>query len=288
MTIADLSRYQDRLATQGDLGELYCGLLDVAAELAPNLLGAGTGLDPWRLFGLRVVRRDLAKVRGILRRTGDGPVVAVRASDHPRIQRFTVAHELGHVLMERVDRGQVGLSGRQEERLCEEFASHLLIPRVKLLPALAEVEDDPDRLLNLLKHFDVSISALLGAAAEPLAERDVLAFAASRRPHPKRPDEIAYRLYGIRCGDYLMPEDTPLTSLGLTALDYSLESGRQDVAGDEVSVSLRLWRPGSAVRRSGTAVGPASWRAHRLGRVAVVCLNAPALLQRWSTARAPV
>jgi Zn-dependent peptidase ImmA (M78 family) len=288
LTTTDLNRYQDRLAMFGDYGDLCRGLLEVAAELAPNLIDAGTGLDPWRSLGLRVVRRDLAKVRGILRRTADGPVIAVRASDHPRIQRFTVAHELGHVLMERVDRVQVGLSGHREEELCEKFASHLLVPRVELVPALASVEDDPDRLLELLNHFEVSISALLGAAAEPLAKRNVLAFAASRRPHPKRPDEIAYRLYGIRCGDYLMPQDTPLTSLGLTALDYSLEAGRQCVAGDEASVSLRLWRPGSTDRRSGTAVGPASWRAHRLGQVAVVCLNTPALLQRWSTARAPV
>lgn len=280
-----MAHQQDRLAASYDLRELRGRLFEAAAELAPHLLGTGTGLEIWRSLGLRVVRRDLGAVRGLLRRTGDGPIVAVREADHPRIQRFTVAHELGHVLMDRVDRHQIGLSGRDEEALCEGFASHLLIPRIELLAALEEIADDPDSLLRLLRRFDVSISALLSAAAEPLADREVLAFAVSRRGHPNRPGEVAYRLHGIRCGEYLMPENTRLTSLGLTALDDSLGSGEPEIAGDDVSVSLRLWRPGSAVR-SGTAVGPASWRARRLANgFALVCLNTPALLQRWSAAR---
>lgn len=251
------------------------------------MLGSGTGTEQWRPFELKVVRRELGRIRGLLRETNSGPVVAVNAKDHARTQRFTVAHELAHLLMANVDRAAIGLTGSHEERICEEFASHLLIPRNDLERRLTGFEDDPAELLELSVHYDVSISAFLGAAGEQLAARDVVAFAASKRGHRKRPAEVAFRAFPIRCGAYLMPDEVRLTSLGLTCLDHRLEAHGPgvEISDSDIRVNLRLWSPGVG-SRSGTASGPVSWRARLLRNgIAVICLNTPALTQRWSSAR---
>jgi hypothetical protein len=262
-------------------------VLACARDLAPTMLGSGTGLEQWRAIGLRVARRDLGSVNGLLRQTSDGPVVAVNAREHPRIQRYTVAHELGHMLIGDLDRRRLALTEREEERLCESFASNLLIPREDLDRALAEFEDDPAELLALVRRYDVSLSALLNAAGDRLATTDVVAFAVSNRGHRKRPAEVAWRVHGVRCGPYLMPDEVRLSSIGLSCLDHRLEANDAviEIAGDDVALDLRLWRPDAEVR-SGTATGPASWRARRLPNgIALVCLDTPALIHRWSAGR---
>jgi hypothetical protein len=251
------------------------------------MLGSGTSPEQWRSLGLRVVRRELGGIRGLLRETNRGPVVAVNVADHARTQRFTVAHELAHLLLANIDREAIGLSGAREEKLCEEFASHLLVPRDDLDRQLADFEDDPAELLSLSTYYDVSISALLAAASEHLAAREVVAFAASRRGHRKRPRAVAFRAHRIRCGPYLMPEEVRLSSLGLTCLDHRLEAHGPgvEIADSDIGITLRLWNPGTP-SRSGTASGPASWRARLLrSGIAVICLNTPALTQRWSASR---
>lgn len=280
-------KHLDLVAAASDGETVRRRVLDCAAELAPGMLGSGTGLEQWRGFGVRVVRRDLGQVRGLLRRTAQGNVVAVNVAEHARTQRFTVAHELGHLLLADIDRETVGLSGPQEERLCEDFASHLLIPRDDLGWRLECSGDDPAELLSLSTFYDVGISALLTAAANPLAEQEVVAFATSLRGHRKRPEEVAFRVHQIRCGPYLMPAEIRVSSLGLTCLDHRLQAhdGAVEIADSDVAVNLRLWTPG-APSRSGIATGPASWRARRLANgIAVVCLNTPALNRRWSTMR---
>jgi hypothetical protein len=262
-------------------------VLNCARDLAPTMLGSGTGVEQWRDFGVTVVRRDLGTARGILQRTTRGPVVAVTARDHPRTQRYTVAHELAHLLIGDLDRRQLGLSTRVEEEICEAFASNLLIPRDDLDSCLKNFEDEPADLLALVRRYDVSLSALLTAAGARLADREVVAFAVSRRGHRKRPEEIALRVHRSQCGPYLMPEEVRLASLGFSHLDHclaQLDVGA-DIAGSEVSVDLRLWRPGAKMR-SGTATGPVSWRARRLpNSFTLVCLNTPALSHRWSASR---
>jgi hypothetical protein len=284
-------KHLQSIAASADVEALRQGLLACAEELGPKLLGAGTGVEQWRDFGLNVVRRRMVSARGLLRYTELGPVVEVEARDHPRVQRYTVAHELGHFLLGDLDRRRVGLTNREEERLCEAFASNALIPRDDLDLLLEGFEDDPSDLLEMTARYDVSLSALLTAVGERLTDREVVAFAVSRRGHKKRPEEVALRAHRIESSPYLVPEEVRLGSLGLNCLDRRLDGLDigLEIAGDDIGVELRLWRRGIGQSRSGSASGPVSWRARYLPNgFAVVCLSTPALTHRWSSTRALV
>nr|WP_243239829.1 ImmA/IrrE family metallo-endopeptidase [Sulfobacillus harzensis] len=81
----------------------------------------------------------------MIRYVGDGHVIYVRATDPPARQRFTIAHELGHYLLQirgvrdntelnAIERGNVEALYRRagqvddEERAANAFAASLLMP----------------------------------------------------------------------------------------------------------------------------------------------------------------
>lgn len=73
--------------------------------------------------------------------------------------RFTVAHELGHLLLNFAD-------GADEERICNQFAGCLLMPRNVLYEEIGEKRDflTLDELIDLREQYGVSISALIHQA----------------------------------------------------------------------------------------------------------------------------
>lgn len=129
--------------------------------------------------GALVVRTRLDEdLAGMLIRDGNRKVIAV-AQDHAHVrQRYTIAHELGHLVMHpgrpliaesahavRVDRRQntPGFADQREEREANQFAAALLMPP-------AAVYEEWDRLGNsaisraiietLARRFDVSSQAM--------------------------------------------------------------------------------------------------------------------------------
>jgi IrrE N-terminal-like domain len=280
-----MQTHRDYVAKASGREDLRRRMIGCARAWAPRLLGSGTDPKIWKPFGLRVIRRSLGPLRGLLHPTSSGYCVAVNSEDHPRIQRFTVAHELAHVLIEGLDRRSIGLSGRDEEVLCDQFASQLLVPRDDLEPMLANFDGDPSILLGLASRYDVGLAAVLRAAGVQLDRNNSLAFVVSRRGHPHRPTEIAHRVRGVLCGPFFMPEDSRLTSLGLISLDSALENDSPGLSGLDEGVSLRLWQPSSS-RRSGTAIGRASWTAIRMRNgLAIICLRTDGLTRQWSEPR---
>jgi Zn-dependent peptidase ImmA (M78 family) len=107
----------------------------------------------------------------------DVPIIGVNSLHHPNRQRFTLAHELGHVILHRaklggevhVDRGSLrrdtlasaGIDDIEIE--ANAFASELLMPQPLLEAALSErpldLEDDK-AVATLAKKFRVSDAAL--------------------------------------------------------------------------------------------------------------------------------
>lgn len=125
---------------------------DVRAE-AERLLArykiTGPPVDVERIAfreGLRVVRKHLGAADGYV----ENKILTVN-DDHARTrQRFTIAHELGHVVLH--------AGGTDENSECEadQFASALLIPREMLRRAVAETQD----VDTLRRRFNVSREAL--------------------------------------------------------------------------------------------------------------------------------
>lgn len=132
-----------------------------------------------RAEGALVLREPLGKdVSGLLMRTDDATVLAVNSDRHPRRQRFTIAHELGHLLLHpgrtyTVD-STVRLNWRNdlsslatstEEIQANAFAAELLMPAKLLKQAIDNLAQsrvsNEDRIIRLLaEEFQVSTIAM--------------------------------------------------------------------------------------------------------------------------------
>jgi predicted nucleic acid-binding Zn-ribbon protein len=109
--------------------------------------------------GLRIVRKPLGGSDGFV----DDDVLTVN-SEHARTrQRFTIAHELGHLVL------HADGTDESSEREADQFASALLIPREMLRQAVAETSD----LDVLRRRFNVSREALWIALKDARLERKI-------------------------------------------------------------------------------------------------------------------
>jgi Zn-dependent peptidase ImmA (M78 family) len=132
-------------------------------------------------LGLKVVHLDLGDdVSGLLISKGDSTMVAVQESDHPKRQRFTIAHEIGHFHLRHqfepgehvhVDRGHLitprnsrsstGLDLKEIE--ANQFAACLLMPSKLLLDRIKALKVDSlcdDHVEKLADEFEVSEQAM--------------------------------------------------------------------------------------------------------------------------------
>jgi hypothetical protein len=116
--------------------------------------------------GIRKVRSENMSLEGALRRLPDGRFdLLVREDAAPTRQRFSVAHELGHVLFyrhaPRAKASQLSRGARapeEEERLCNIAAEELLMPRV-VVERVCAATCGAARVLQLAQECDVSIEA---------------------------------------------------------------------------------------------------------------------------------
>lgn len=123
-----------------------------------------------------VVKSFNNEVSGLLLRTGDAAIIAVEKRQAATRQAFTVAHELGHLLLHpgkelRVDqRFRVNLRSAEsstaedvEEIEANAFAAALLMPEAFLRKDLADFVldiEDAERVQELAKRYSVSAQAM--------------------------------------------------------------------------------------------------------------------------------
>ncbi|HTZ87267.1 MAG TPA: ImmA/IrrE family metallo-endopeptidase [Solirubrobacteraceae bacterium] len=115
------------------------------------------------------------EVSGMLIRDGERAIIGVNSSHAPVRQRFTIAHEIGHLIMHEgtpvfVDRlirinRRDGTTSKQE-RDANAFAAELLMPRGFITARVAALTDKssgiaPERLMEqLAEEFGVSVLAM--------------------------------------------------------------------------------------------------------------------------------
>ncbi|MFE6129519.1 ImmA/IrrE family metallo-endopeptidase [Streptomyces sp. NPDC056437] len=149
-------------------------------------------IDPVLLakkLGVLVVPQDMPDdVSGMLLRRGDEQVIGVNQKHHENRQRFTVAHELGHL---RLHRGRPlildtdtrvnfrdtvsSMATDREEMEANRFAAALLAPEPMVRRAAREADfRTAQQLVQLMaRYFDVSDMAMnyrlinLGIIADP-------------------------------------------------------------------------------------------------------------------------
>lgn len=123
-----------------------------------------------------VYQRFNKEVSGLLLRTGNDAIIAVEKSQAATRKRFTIAHELGHLLLHqgrelRVDtKFRVNLRSPDsstaedvEEIEANAFAAALLMPESFLRVDLSDFEldiDDADQVQELAKRYEVSAQAM--------------------------------------------------------------------------------------------------------------------------------
>lgn len=137
-------------------------------------------IDPYAIaFGLGVEVRPIAdrKWSGAVKFADRRAVIWLNEADGRRRKRFTLAHELGHLMLHGQD-GQgiyrdLSFAGSEEERAANEFAADLLMPAAMLRKYTSLLRFDLKKLANV---FDVSSEALQMRLAI-LAERQAKAIA---------------------------------------------------------------------------------------------------------------
>lgn len=128
----------------------------------------GTG-DPYelaRLLGVEVYQSDMPDGSSgmIVKKAGEDAVIFIEASDTGARQRFTLAHELGH-LIERTNvaddnefsfRERRGMKYDLHEFFADEFAGELLMPEVEFIRRM----DEGATNTALASEFGVSMGAV--------------------------------------------------------------------------------------------------------------------------------
>lgn len=113
--------------------------------------------DIARRLGVEVLFKSNPGWEGAMDSTIDPPVIWVNSDNHPVRQRFTVGHELGHILLHPL--GQLfrdrtfAEPGDRLEHEANEFAAAILMPLWLLEPIVTSSRRSPKELVEL---FNVS------------------------------------------------------------------------------------------------------------------------------------
>jgi len=225
------------------------------------LAASGQSTPPIRLQELlphinaRKVERDIA-TPGLLEVHGNTYVVVVRKGIHWRRQRFTIAHELGHILLLNalVQTPSLLVALRapehwaQTERLCNLAAAELLIPQVDLLRVLQTIQFSSRRLLQFYDRYMTSFTPLFIRLSEVLPGSSVTLWRKHAR-HPHEPE-------ALRVVSCIRHKDGAWLPSGLTAkhlnpplVEFALERGEATDAAVEFELGGRCTRhDGVAIR----------------------------------------
>lgn len=116
------------------------------------------------------------ELAGMLARSGGSPVIGVNSLHHRNRQRFTIAHELGHLLLHDLDvhidrdfrvRHRDATSATATDPLeveANRFAAELLMPYSMLAEDLGDAGIDMERMDDvgpLAKRYGVSLQAMM-------------------------------------------------------------------------------------------------------------------------------
>ena len=152
----------------------------LAGEASRLRLSCGLHAPPYDLYSVadllevQVEERFIPDFDGYIEVRDKKYVAVISTKKHPTRQRFTLGHELGHVvLMKFMEKEGAPPRTRYrtsrkvptlhqdpvEESLCNFFAGELLMPHDEVKNRLGKTGVGPETIFRLAKEFDVSIQA---------------------------------------------------------------------------------------------------------------------------------
>lgn len=149
----------------------------VARECRSLALDAGAAVPPHALKPLAAslgatvvqVQAEHGPSGRLTRATSGAFKIEVKESQGWRRKRFTISHEIGHLILLRRSQGDRKLRTALEspdywssvERVCDYFAAEILMPKAGLIDDLRAKELGPDRIFWLYDRYLVSWQALM-------------------------------------------------------------------------------------------------------------------------------
>lgn len=127
----------------------------------PNLIDL---LEERGIKIFEITNKKNVSVDGLYATVNNSPIIVVASNNQPGDrQRFTLAHELGHILLEDHISENLDI-----ESCCDRFAGAFLLPKRSLINLLGRRRHSIEpRELNLLKHeFGISMTSILHRAQE--------------------------------------------------------------------------------------------------------------------------
>lgn len=112
---------------------------------------------------------------GLMFQHGESIKVAINSKDAPTRQRFTVLHEVGHVVLELPSDHNAGLSSEKlesyarrppEEVLCDVFAAECLLPAPIFASRISEEDYSAGAVRALAAEFDASLPSVASRFAQ--------------------------------------------------------------------------------------------------------------------------
>jgi hypothetical protein len=177
--------------------------IEHAIRLVVDSVLEGIGCPPTDLGALctrlnvrEVVDDDDIPVVGELRREGGAFRILCAVGQSHVQRRFTIAHELAHVLFENSG-PRAPRVGAELERLCDMLAAEMLMPHAVFEGALEDSRPDPSGVRRLARQFQTSLTATVLRCSEfrPLS---VICVRNGRRRWSRGPARIGdYRLKAL-------------------------------------------------------------------------------------------
>jgi hypothetical protein len=198
---------------------------------------------------------------GFTAKRGEDFLVSIGNETSTAEKRFTLAHELGHVLLGSAGRSLADRNPAKEERLCESFASRAIARRYDVDEYLrdAGLPTDIADVRRFAKRFRVTLRASLVVLGDFLPGRWPVAFvAASWKPHRQR-DVWGVRVEAAAADHrFYLPPEGRLMTIGLRELEAFVL--RREIGAEEKGRDRRVEIPSRRGRIPGWT-GPSTWTA---------------------------
>lgn len=263
--------WRERLAAASEEGhDVKEVLRRVADEIAAACPRGPLPAHRWAAVGV-IVREARLRGRGRCDVSVDPPVLYVNQGEKKNryAQHFTVAHEIGHLLLSLLPPERTReVSHREEEELCDELAQRMIVPPDELAAELGGRAPTLERVLELCGTFGANPGTLLRALSHQLHFDRSAYLLAKWRGHYRRPAVLGFRIETVTGPPALYwPAHQRIAGLGLRNLARAGEEARHGAFfdGAEEKVTVKLEHVEGASRHN-VMSGPVSWQAVRQGR----------------------